>query len=518
MRLAAFGAALLGALAFASPAWAQDEVFAETETVALDPSDPSNVEFDQLIFKGGLEIAPGDEEIGGISGLEWYDDRLYAVTDNGRWLTILPDEIDGRLIDILTLEIGNLSDTRGRRLRRKEQADAEAITRIPDGSWLVAFEQDHRIWTYGTLDEASEGVAQGQDMDAITAILTGASSNGGIETLAIGGERLIACGEWSEPGKPNCINTHEHGVTTFELSAPSELAEHGGAPTDAACNSAGTCYVLFRSYRPNYGNRIAILELVPNGETRTLATFNPPLAIDNFEGLAVREQYGKTYLYMVSDNNFSDDQRTLLMKFEIKNEEPVVAVAPKPVVEYETQDVVLETSLGDMSILLETERAPVTSANFLRYVEENRFDGTVFYRAMKLDREPQPNGLIQGGTQFDPKRILPGIAHEPTTETGLSHTNGALSMAMGDPGTANGDFSIMLQDQIGLDARPEAEEAIWQNGYAVFGYVIDGMDVVSAIHALPADPSKGEGAMRGQILADPVTIVDARVIEETASE
>jgi peptidyl-prolyl cis-trans isomerase A (cyclophilin A) len=152
----------------------------------------------------------------------------------------------------------------------------------------------------------------------------------------------------------------------------------------------------------------------------------------------------------------------------------------------------------------------VTAKNFLRYVDEKRFDGTVFYRAMRLDREPRPNGLLQGGTQFDPKRILPGIPHEPTTETGLSHTHGALSMAMGDPGTANGDFSIMLQDQTGLDADPNATEAVWRNGYAEFGYVIDGMDVVYAIHAQPADPNKGEGVMRGQILAEPVEIVTAR--------
>ena len=125
-----------------------------------------------------------------------------------------------------------------------------------------------------------------------------------------------------------------------------------------------------------------------------------------------------------------------------------------------------------------------------------------------------PNGLLQGGTRFDPARILPGIPHEPTTLTGLSHTNGAVSMAMGAPGTANGDFSIMLADQIGLDARPEEEEPIWQNGYAVFGYVIDGMDVVSAIHASPTDPDKGEGALIGQIIADPVTIIDARRVVE----
>ncbi|WP_338244511.1 peptidylprolyl isomerase [Aurantiacibacter hainanensis] len=184
--------------------------------------------------------------------------------------------------------------------------------------------------------------------------------------------------------------------------------------------------------------------------------------------------------------------------------------------EYATTDVVLETTMGDIVIALETERAPVTAANFLRYVEEDRFDGTVFYRAMPLDWGEQPNGLIQGGTQWDPERVLPGIEHEPTSETGLSHTRGALSMAMGEPGTANGDFSIMLGDQTGLDADPDSEDPTRRAGYAVFGYVTEGMDVVEAIHAQPTDPEKGEGWMKGQMLAEPVEIVEARVHEPAA--
>lgn len=175
-----------------------------------------------------------------------------------------------------------------------------------------------------------------------------------------------------------------------------------------------------------------------------------------------------------------------------------------------TDLVALETTMGTITVRIETGRAPVTAANFLRYVDEKRFDGIVFYRAMKLDWEPQPNGLIQGGTQWDPKRILPQIAHEPTTQTGLSHTRGALSMAMGEPGSANGDFSIMVQDQLGLDADPTATDPVWQNGYAVFGYVVEGMDVVEAIHALPPDPDRGEGWMKGQMLADPVKVLRAR--------
>ncbi|MBH5322407.1 peptidylprolyl isomerase [Aurantiacibacter sediminis] len=192
---------------------------------------------------------------------------------------------------------------------------------------------------------------------------------------------------------------------------------------------------------------------------------------------------------------------------------PVSAQDAEAEAEFATTEVVLETTLGDITIALEIERAPITAANFLRYVDEDRLDGTVFYRAMSLDWGEQPNGLIQGGTQWDPDRVLPGIEHEPTNETGLSHTRGALSMAMGEPGTANGDFSIMLGDQSGLDADPDAENPVWRNGYAVFGYVVNGMDVVEAIHARPVDPEAGEGWMQGQMLAEPVVIVDARRAE-----
>mgnify|MGYP000221044372 FL=1 len=183
--------------------------------------------------------------------------------------------------------------------------------------------------------------------------------------------------------------------------------------------------------------------------------------------------------------------------------------------EYATQLVLIETTMGDITVSIETERAPVTAANFLRYVDEDRFDGTHFYRAMHLDWGEPPNGLLQGGTQMDPDRVLDPIAHEPTSQTRLSHTNGALSMARYDPGTATGDFSIMIKDQTGLDADPTSSDPNLQLGFAVFGYVVDGMDVVQAIHALPPDPEKGEGWMKGQLLAEPVEIVDMRRVEAT---
>jgi peptidyl-prolyl cis-trans isomerase A (cyclophilin A) len=183
---------------------------------------------------------------------------------------------------------------------------------------------------------------------------------------------------------------------------------------------------------------------------------------------------------------------------------------PAAVAAQATTNVVIETELGEIVVALETERAPVTAANFLRYADEKRFDGIVFYRAMRLDWGEQPNGLVQAGTQFDPARILPPIAHEPTSATGVKHVAGAISMARYEPGSATGDFSIMVSPQPGLDADPRAEDPELRAGYAAFGRVVEGMDVVRAIFAAPTDPDKGEGFMKGQMLAEPVKVTRVR--------
>jgi peptidyl-prolyl cis-trans isomerase A (cyclophilin A) len=175
-----------------------------------------------------------------------------------------------------------------------------------------------------------------------------------------------------------------------------------------------------------------------------------------------------------------------------------------------TTSVIIETERGDIVVALETERAPVTAANFLRYADEKRFDGTVFYRAMRLDWDPQPNGLVQAGTQFDPARILPPIAHEPTSQTGIKHLAGTISMARYAPGSATGDFAIMLSPQPFLDADPASDDPERRAGFAAFGHVVEGMAVVRAIFDAPVDPSEGEGAMKGQMLAQPVRIISVR--------
>jgi peptidyl-prolyl cis-trans isomerase A (cyclophilin A) len=170
-----------------------------------------------------------------------------------------------------------------------------------------------------------------------------------------------------------------------------------------------------------------------------------------------------------------------------------------------TVKVVLKTSLGDIVLAVETERAPITAANFLRYVDQKRLDGSEFYRAMAVGDDGQ-YGLIQGGLRGNAKRVLKSIAHEPTTVTGLSHVSGAISMARGNPGTAMADFFVVIGDLVSLDAQPNGGDL----GYAVFGHVVNGMDVVHVIFGQPRSSTAGEGVMKGQMLAMPVKILTAR--------
>jgi peptidyl-prolyl cis-trans isomerase A (cyclophilin A) len=170
-----------------------------------------------------------------------------------------------------------------------------------------------------------------------------------------------------------------------------------------------------------------------------------------------------------------------------------------------TVRVLLHTSAGDIIVALETRRAPITAGNFLRYVDARRLDGSEFYRAMQTNAPG--TGLIQGGVR-DTRLLYPPIAHESTTQTGLTHVDGAVSVPRLGLGTARADFTIMVGDQHYLDAGPGS--AGDGQGYAVFGRVVEGMDVVGRILAAPTSPTEGQGIMRGQMLMPRIRILTAR--------
>ena len=184
------------------------------------------------------------------------------------------------------------------------------------------------------------------------------------------------------------------------------------------------------------------------------------------------------------------------------------SAAPTPVPD--SAKVRLETDAGTIVLQLDGRHAPVTTANFLAYVDQHKFDGITFYRASRTPHRTG-QGFIQGGIRRNAMLALPPIAHEPTIRTGLRHVDGTISMARLEPGSAMGDFFIVAGAMPSMDAgrrRPSSGNADDQ-GYAAFGRVTEGMDVVRRILAAPTVANAGAGAMRGQMLERPVTIVRA---------
>lgn len=171
--------------------------------------------------------------------------------------------------------------------------------------------------------------------------------------------------------------------------------------------------------------------------------------------------------------------------------------------------VLMQTDLGDICIKVYSEKAPITVKNFLRYVDEDRYKEGSFYRAVTMDNQPDNDvkiEVIQGGMGFVESDLrLPPIRHETTQETGILHKNGTISMARAEPGTASSEIFICVGDQPELDfggrRNPDGQ------GFAAFGRVIEGMEVVQAIHREPAD---------GQVLTTPVKILGIRRLRKGA--
>ena len=170
--------------------------------------------------------------------------------------------------------------------------------------------------------------------------------------------------------------------------------------------------------------------------------------------------------------------------------------------------VVITTTEGTMTLELYPDKAPITVANFLKYVDRKLYDNSKFYRASKPPGQAANDyGSIQGGLQNDPKKVLPPIAHESTLKTGLKHVDGTISMGRHAPGTAQADWFICIGDMPYLDADPKDPS---NPGFAAFGRLVDGKPVAMAILGKPTDPNAGVGAMKGEMLLHPVKIISIR--------
>jgi len=155
----------------------------------------------------------------------------------------------------------------------------------------------------------------------------------------------------------------------------------------------------------------------------------------------------------------------------------------------ETPRVLIKTELGDITVDIYEKDAPITAVNFLRYVDNHLFNGATFYRVVKMDNQPNNDvkiEIIQGGLGFgESEQRFPPIEHETTVRTGIRQKDGVISMARNEPGSASSEIFICINDQPELDfggrRNPDGQ------GFAAFGKVIEGMEVVRKIQQQPAE-------------------------------
>lgn len=171
--------------------------------------------------------------------------------------------------------------------------------------------------------------------------------------------------------------------------------------------------------------------------------------------------------------------------------------------------VIMVTSYGDVQIELYTDRAPLSASNFLRYVDGGHYEGSTFYRTVRYanDNGKPKIEVIQGG-RGDVEAPFAAIAHETTEQTGILHTDGVISMARDGVGTATSEFFICIGDQPGLDFGKVRNPD--EQGFAAFGKVVSGMDVIRQIHQSPSDAPTDSAYVAGQIIEEPVVIETIR--------
>jgi len=289
--------------------------------IDLDPKDPDRKEFGSLTLLSAYELRSKDPRFGGLSGLAvGTDGRLYSVSDVGYWVSaqMIVDSVT-KLLDLTDWMIQPILSLTGTPVTGPLH-DAEGLARAPDGSFLVAFEQVHRIWRYSppplTFDSSPTPVP-------VPSEVTKATSNGGLEGITVfANGRLLALSEEFQNPDGSFKGWLIEGERFFEFSY---LPSPEFRVTDCAALSNGDVIVLERRY-VRFGILSARLKLVRSETVQPgakllgeeLLKLEYPLNVDNFEGVAVQEDpTNGTIIYIVSDDNYNPFQRTLLLQFRL---------------------------------------------------------------------------------------------------------------------------------------------------------------------------------------------------------
>jgi Uncharacterized protein conserved in bacteria len=291
-----------------------DPIAVDSRPVPLDAAQPERTEVGSLVYRGGLALSSKDPRFGGLSGLLVSADgkRFVAISDVGFWMTgALRRDSHGNLAGIADVALQPLLDAAGRPFRSKYHADAESLTAAPGGGFLVGFEGKHRIVRYRRVGGPGATIAGPAD-------LARAPSNGGLETLTtLADGRVLAITETDEV---------DGGVRGWIGPAPWRAfvwpSDEGFRPTDAATLPDGDVLVLERRF-PFLAARIRRVDAARLGTAtlapKEIARFEGSLTFDNMEAIdARRGPGGETLVYLLSDDNQSFLQRTLLLMFELQ--------------------------------------------------------------------------------------------------------------------------------------------------------------------------------------------------------
>lgn len=278
---------------------------------ALDPADPLRSRFGLLEWRGGLMLS-GDG-IGGLSALTLDGDVLTALNDRGAWFRVRLQGSDDRLTGALPVDGGRLAGLDGQPLAPKRLTDSEGLARLPEGL-VVSFERVHRLWLY-----APDLSARPRPLDGPRALQT-LPPNGGVEAVTeLGDGRLLLIAEdgGDEFHVPAWVGRPGQAWQPLSYRREGQFR-----PCGAALLPDGRVVVLERRFTALGGiaARLAVLEADaldgPELAGRELARLEPPLAVDNFEGIAAgRTADGRTLIVIVSDDNFFPLQTTLLHAF-----------------------------------------------------------------------------------------------------------------------------------------------------------------------------------------------------------
>lgn len=320
MDILRFSATLLAIFFIHTSLASAEKIDVNVTSIPFIDNAPEQTNAGTLEYRGGLHLTSSNRRFGGFSGLGISNDgqRMVSVSDRGTsYSASLEYDAAGNLSGLKTHDLGTLADLDGTPVAGKRWSDAEAMSPGVEGEIIVAFERDHRLWRYDA------GITTPRVVRP-PAELSNMPPNDGIEALTLLNDgRLFAIAEGSPDEPVSVAWVSRRGgwdVLTY-------IAEDGFRPTGAATLLNGDVLVLERYYTPRAGVRIRIKRIdgskILAGEEisgELVALMAPPMNIDNFEGIETRQDNeGRTFVYLISDDNFSDDQRTLLLMFELSS-------------------------------------------------------------------------------------------------------------------------------------------------------------------------------------------------------